>query len=365
MFPSLPTAASTSLVVSSNPVKVAEFSYELITGCIMDVIPLIIRETNNPNDQDASRALLSIFMNRLHQSKDGYDRAVTQGVLQGCSGLSLMLGYDNPWGVLLRKQCETAPLSISGLYDLVLAIVTDVPVAKCLCIDARETADFKRNALDKCYHIVPTYMKPLVLSMIENADINGDQQAVCAAMVDYASSNVKEAMTPWFSRQYEATESLASSFDYLLRSFDVDAGRCMDFDGNPFAVVLIPQPYDYFSTCTQTAVCKLKCNTEITAFENEVLRYTESSLPRVTKTSVASRFFNELDEDSFMPMKIITLVELSECVPICGGGTGDRNTCIAIAGIPANSTITVKKYCIPRNVGDSVREAPSEEWNIW
>jgi hypothetical protein len=357
---------STGVQVAANPVRIAQFSYQLIVGCVADIIPLSIRLQRNSNDQDAARQLVALFMNRLFQARDSYYESVTQGMLQGCSGLSLMIGFDNPWAVLLRKQCEAVPISLIGLYDMVLSVAVDVPITKCLCVDARETGDFKKNAVDKCYHSVPTHMKPLVVSLIENSENEGDEQQVCAILVNHTISNLKKSLSPWFDKQFQASAAIASSFDYLLRFFDVDAGRCMDFQANPFATVLIPEPYDYFAACGATTLCEQKCSVEVAAFESATAGYSASALGRmkVTDTTVTSMFFNDLDEDALMPMRIVTIVELSSCVAVCGG-TANDDMCAAVAGIAANNTIQVKKYCIPSAVGLSVRSAPSQTWNVW
>ena len=106
VFPNMPTAASASLLVSSNPVRVAQFSYELITGCISDIIPLAIRIDKNSGDTDAVRALVALFMNRLYQVRTifyqlnyrGYKRAYASHEL-GFGIITLgeySLGVRNP-----------------------------------------------------------------------------------------------------------------------------------------------------------------------------------------------------------------------------------------------------------------------------
>jgi hypothetical protein len=76
------TVASSSLLVASNPVKMAQFSYQLVTGCISDIIPLAIRIQRNKKDAEAVRELVALFTNRLFQARDGYYQSVTKGVLQ-------------------------------------------------------------------------------------------------------------------------------------------------------------------------------------------------------------------------------------------------------------------------------------------
>lgn len=83
--------------------------------------------------------------------------------------------------------------------------------------------------------------------------------------------------------------------------------------------------------------------------------------------------FMDLNEDSYTPMKIVCMVELSDCRAVCGGSVvaedgvpiENKDTCIAIAGLPSNNTVSVKKYCIPKAMGESVRREPSEDWNVW
>lgn len=95
--------------------------------------------------------------------------------------------------------------------------------------------------------------------------------------------------------------------------------------------------------------------------------------------------FTELNEDAFMPMNIMAMVELSDCTSVCGGvyaaeyGTStdakdaeeeaipeeNKDTCIAVAGLPSNSTVMVKKYCIPKAQGRGVKSAPTETWFVW
>ena len=118
---------------------------------------------------------------------------------------------------------------------------------------------------------------------------------------------------------------------------------------------------------------------------------TQEDTSKTIEKTVESMFFNELNEDAFMPMNILAMVQLSDCSLICGGlnsediklgaklefGTTsqqqkqqkardpNKDTCIAVAGLPANNTVAVKKYCIPKAQGQGVRGAPTETWFVW
>jgi hypothetical protein len=236
-FYTLSRALATQLGVSANPLRLAQFSYNLVSSIVSSVIPLAIRATQSKNkDTEAVREIVAMLNNRLYQARDAYYSAITLGMVQGCNGISLMLGFSNPWAIWLRKQCESAPIAVQGVYDLVLSLFVDVPFAKCICVDsAREGANFQRYAMDNCYYFAPDHLKPLVLGLIEADFILGDEQAAgggsslhssCVAMVQFAKAGLTDSMKPWFQSQIAAATSMASSIDYLL-SFagGNDAGR--------------------------------------------------------------------------------------------------------------------------------------------
>lgn len=140
----------------------------------------------------------------------------------------------------------------------------------------------------------------------------------------------------------------------------------------------MPEPMDYFGACSRTSVCEAKCNTDISAFDEERGKHSNpaGNVPTVITSVQESMFFTELNEDAYMPMKIVSMVELSDCAPICGGSTVasqeeaqstefNKDTCIAIAGIPVNNTIQVRKYCVPKALGLSVRSEPFQTWSVW
>lgn len=59
-----------------------------------------------------------------------------------------MLGYTNPWEIMIRKQCKSVPIAVQGVYDLVMSLLVDVPFAKCICVDAAARgANFERYAM--------------------------------------------------------------------------------------------------------------------------------------------------------------------------------------------------------------------------
>lgn len=174
--------------------------------------------------------------------------------------------------------------------------------------------------------------------------------------------------------------------------------RCTEFTANPYATVLIPEPADYFQACSSTSLCELKCRAEFEAFDKQLamdFSAMQEEPPKTIEKTVESMFFMDLNEDAFMPLNVLAMVELSDCRFTCGGvneedmelggqyefGTStaeediqskeaekkreNSDTCIAVAGLAGNNTVSVRKYCIPKAQGQGVRSAASETWYIW
>jgi hypothetical protein len=221
-------ALANEIAISASPIRLAQFSYNLIASVISGIIPLSIRLGRNSNDKDAAREMLTMLNNKFYQARDVYYSSITLGMVQGCNCIALMLGYTNPWAIWMRKQCEASPLVVQGVYNLAMSLMVDVQFAKCMCVDAAKSgSNFERYAMDNCYYFAPTHLKPLVLGLIENAR-TGSAASVresCIAMVEYAKSGMTNSMQPWFDAQFKSTQAMASSLDYLLSFVSSEAGR--------------------------------------------------------------------------------------------------------------------------------------------
>lgn len=150
------------------------------------------------------------------------------GMLQSCAGLSLMIGYTNPWAILLRKQCETSAIALQGVMDLFLALIIDVPFAKCLCVDAAAAgSSFEDYAMNNCFYFAPNHIKPFMLGMIQNAVLDKSKgiEKSCLAVTDFAVESFTNSMKPYFTLQLQATDQISSSVDFLIKGIDKNAGR--------------------------------------------------------------------------------------------------------------------------------------------
>ena len=275
-------------------------------------------------------------------------------------------------GIFFRKQCEVTPTAIQSLLEASLAILVNVPFAKCVCVDARNTGHvFSTYVIENCYFFAPGTMRTMLFAFVQAAEEDSSKiEAICSMLVEYAATSVKDSMIPVFSKQFDATQYIGSSVDYLMNFIESDGGKCMDFTQNPYTIVLMPEPVDYFAACGSTTLCATKCYSEMNAFEIEVDSYAHASKgsSRTITSTRESLIFVNGDQDSLTPMKIITIVQLSDCSKICGGTitTGvNADSCIAIAGFSTNKTISIMKYCIPTKLSMGVRNQVSENWDVW
>ena len=210
-----------------------------------------------------------------------------------------------------------------------LAVLVDVPFAKCMCVDAgMQGANFENYAMENCFYFAPDSMKPTMLMMIQRAiayDSSGENgvDRMCSDLTNATAAKMSDSMRPYFAKQLLANEQISSSVDSLISFLDPKAGKCMDFEGNPYATVLIPEPVDYFSACARTSMCSLKCDADFSAFDADLANYANAAAPlappTVKTSQQESRFFVDLNEDAYTPMQILAMVELSDCRRICGG----------------------------------------------
>ena len=103
------------LAISANPMRMAQFSYSLVASMISGIIPLAIRARQDSGDTQAKREMLAMFSNKMYQARDAYYASITLGMVSGCNGVALMMGYSNPGAILVRKQCEASALAVQGV----------------------------------------------------------------------------------------------------------------------------------------------------------------------------------------------------------------------------------------------------------
>lgn len=82
VMPMADKAMANELAISANPLRMAQFSYDLVSSIVADIIPLAIRATHDSRDREAVREILAVFNNKIYQARDAYYGAITLGMMQ-------------------------------------------------------------------------------------------------------------------------------------------------------------------------------------------------------------------------------------------------------------------------------------------
>ena len=101
----------------------------------------------------------------------------------------------------------------------------------------------------------------------QNLFRSSDSWFLCVDFLDYAHYRLHSAFDKTFSRLYQLTEQASYVVDSLLATVTGDNVQCDAFDISPYVVAFIPEPVDYFTHCTHTNACRIRCFDEIAAFE--------------------------------------------------------------------------------------------------
>lgn len=360
--------------LAPNPLKVAQFSYELVAGWVARLLPLAMR---GGKPSELVLEALHITRDSIVDSRGDFDRLVLSTMLQGCSGLSLMLGFSNPWALYIRRQCETVPHAVNGTLSVLLLTTAVIPFVQCMCVPAAGFVEsFEGHVMRRCYRMSPEYLRGFTLGVVDRVRRGGTPGAACQAMVDLAKAEMSNSMQPWFDAQFMAAQALGPSVSYLADYFDPQGAMCGDSEKNPFSAVLIPEPYDFWGACGATSLCKTKCFFPEQVFEQEVARLgllaSQGAQQTVSRT-VESRFFEGLDSDTLAPLSVLAMVQLQDCSRACSSGAdddagdllGNRDSCVAVAGVGRDSMdIAIHQYCVPVRMGLAVYRNEALSWAI-
>lgn len=82
VLPMADRAMANEMAISANPMRMAQFSYDLITSIVSDIIPLAIRASKESRDKEVVREILAVFNNKLYQAREAYYGAITLGMMQ-------------------------------------------------------------------------------------------------------------------------------------------------------------------------------------------------------------------------------------------------------------------------------------------
>ena len=296
--------------------------------------------------------LIAVFRTTVADAGPEHNRLVLQKMRETCGGIGIMAGPTSPLGILTTRWCSAIPAMQGAFHTMSAVFFVDMPLIACVC-KRSYGSNFVRYVNEACWPDAPATYKPLLLSLII---LHGDDPtAVCEALVAMTKAEFTEAFNPVFDTISTGTDQLASVLDSFVAAVDPKAGQCNNFVNNPYTMALIPQPVDYFRICGTTDICRSRCRAEFEAFD------AANVLPPTMETSVQSvqsLFFNADNTDALTPLSPFALLELTDCEKICGTvqtirGHSDR--CFIVAGEAKNSKLQVLGFCVPIEVGASVR----------
>lgn len=342
MSPNALLGTGKSLV--GSPIGVAWWVSIVVNGVIMDIIPAAVRG-------DVGGAFRSIFMN-VYESQGSFKELVLADQHLACFGLSMMMGLNNPWAEMLLHLCQFPIHATQGVLDFTLTLFVDVAFTGCLCVQS-SGGDFYEYARRECYTNAPKHLQPLIIRWLRFGDAApGD---VCRDMRTQMQSKIVHAMDPAWKSLAKAADSVGGSLDYLTVLFDEEAGQCLNFETDPYVVVILPEPVDYFRACSMTSLCEQRCGGEIAAFEKLL---EEGSDVRggyeEYDQEVQSKFFVGGGADREAPFEIVFSVKELTCVQL-SDAADCQGRCVGVLGIKWGlGEASVRRYCVPTAPGQGV-----------
>lgn len=305
----------------------------------------------------------------LADSSGDFRRSFTDNLRLQCDGLGNIFGTTNPVATSLRHACIIVPDTLDAVLEVVLVLTVDYPMVACACSQTQE-----RNPVhvieQECLLQSSATRNRVNLQELRKSSLDNTARGnICFAIMDTANTRLMRAWDNVFSRMARFTAEFARCVDYLVVGvFDLnDGGNCDNFVSSPYVISIIPYPIDYFAGCVHTFDCRVRCRSEMQAFELALAAATaEHTKPPSFRTTqsvrIESRFFKEKEvmrDEHLPPFEIVVVVELSHeaCNLICNNRHA-KNRCSAVAG-PAvgedgTAVLGTAYYCIPADMGTSV-----------
>lgn len=335
---SLPGPIQMAQLALVNPLAASEFFYKQGTRMLIQILQAAKQ----------SRSIGNVFWNTVAEGATDYDNIVLQKMRKVCGGFSVMIGYNSPIGKVTHKWCNAFVEFQKGFLTLCTVFFVEVPLMDCVCVKS-VGSNFATYLKQNCWSDTPDLMKPFISSLMYL-----EHSEACPILVKMTQLHFTEALDNTFSLMESGIMDFSSVIDSLM-VFDPNKGNCNNFADNPYVMTLLPQPIDYFRVCGTTQTCRYKCLSEFSAFEAKNI---ELPITETVTENVQSLFFNSLDQDTYMPLTPLALIELYDCEYACGyvqtnGPNKDR--CLLLGGENGVGQLEIISFCIPIQLGANVR----------
>lgn len=262
-----------------------------------------------------------------------------------CEGLAIILGHTTPLAKTVRHACMLSPTSMDAALDVVSILISSYPTVACVCkltdVDTHADTTFCRDRVKSLQAAAWTKNVPLDLDA---------QQSECFRIMDQVNWEFEHAFDEVFARMQMLADSMPSAIDYITRTIDENAGECVA--AGAYTISIMPDPVDYFMSCTGTGGCRAKCLDNYVAFENALASLnTPPGFTRTETVSVQSKFFSFSDiedEKHLPPFDIRALTTASAFRAPCGH-------IVFVAGV-VDGVLQRREYCVPRDIRSFVME---------
>jgi hypothetical protein len=186
------------------------------------------------------------------------------------------------------------------VLTVVTVLTLDYPTVSCAC-KLGEADTLGESALNAVTRIC--LLRPLPLEetqwLTALALAQDDRKQICFATMDGANVRLSTAFDKTYQRMYQMTEHAAGVADAILAIITGDSSACDAFDVSPYVMSIIPEPVDYFSACTDTDDCRVRCKEEYDAFDEAKNKIVAAGIELGFETemavSVESMFFSNDD----------------------------------------------------------------------
>lgn len=192
-------------VLAGSPLAWVDFLYHFV----VDLIYRAVRAAYKPGVRPES-----VFYATMYDFQQQFDEVVASNTHKACTGLSLAMGYTNPWARIIRTQCDAWASVPSGMLQFLNVFLVDIPTAQCLCKDAHGS-NFHRYATDVCIPNSPSPIRPMIQAMVDADDLN--IKDACTLIVRYTTAQMQDSFQEFFDNQFECSSNIGSSLDYMLR----------------------------------------------------------------------------------------------------------------------------------------------------
>jgi hypothetical protein len=346
----LPVHVKVLLTLGTNLMR---WVYELFAELLFSLLAL-----------DASSGIINqkaaklVLWDRLHAMRLRYDELVTASALRACTGVGLLLGWANPYAQLAKSLCDAGALAVPAAYNVLDVVFVYYPLLACMCA-MPAGADLQATVADTCFAEAPAAFRPLLADVVARGSRR--HRGMCIEMGAASNDALQHAPDALFAVLQGAARGLEDTVDYLLAAFGVPGSSsqgCTDYAVDPYVMVLMPTPIDYFRMCGRTDTCRARCGELFAAFEAARDR---GPAPRTESLSmlVERPFMTEddiLQRHTLPPFAtVLALIEHPTCTTACGGAAAAR--CFSAVGIAASELLSVAAFCVTRDAGlrDAVR----------